>query len=1128
MRISQAVTTQISRNAQLRGAEYYASGAVRRVEQVDGIIHARVEGSATYDVWLEPSRGAIGVACTCPHFSDHLQPCKHIWATILAAESRGLPLLAPGSPAQHIRIQPVEITSSSVDDGLDEHEDELLYDEDGDPLPPSHFELKTPVARTPPRPTRAPPPAPPRWLQILNTINSAATLPHQPNAALVRPRGQLIFVIDVDASRLSATVTLQTMVRERKTNGDWRKPRPARVTSADVAALPLENEERQILERLFGARPAWSSYGDYGELTTFRLRGALLADIIPLLCESGRCFVHEVPSRPASANERGTAATSRSDTFFALSWDHGAPWTFALTIHRRDGAREYVVSGALRRDGEEMPVSAPLLIADGLLVTTSHVARVNDGGAWPWLKALREVGELTVPLEGREPLVDTLLLSPSLTADIPDELRVIVEDVPPRPMLRLTAGAGRRDRFEAETLVDYGGTRVIPEVPGGVIRSRDGSQLFRRDASAERRFLDRLHALGFRLEWSFAINRQVLQVSSRQVPRIVTTLLAENWHVEAAGVVYRQPSNATLQVSSGIDWFDLHGSVEYDGTRVALPTLLAAIDRGEAFVALGDGSMGLLPEEWLKKQRLVAALGTTEGDRLRFKPSQAALLDVLLSAQPEATHDEGFATARRELQAFDGIRAADPPPTFSGTLRGYQREGLGWLRFLRQFGLGGCLADDMGLGKTVMVLALIATSRAQVSADGARRPWLVVAPRSLVFNWTQEAARFTPDLAVLDYTGSGRDTLRHLFDDHDLVLTTYGTLRRDIAVLSSIMFDGVVLDESQAIKNAASASAKAVRLLRGTQRLALSGTPIENHLGELWSLFDFLNPGLLGTHSRFERNSTARAFDDEAVATLARGLRPFILRRTKTQVAPELPERTEQTMYCELEAPQRALYDELRAHYRTALLDRVNGTGLGGAKLQVLEALLRLRQAACHPGLIDASRQSDASAKLDVLLPHLAEAVDEGHKTLVFSQFTSLLALVRHRLDADGVAYEYLDGRTRDRQARVDRFQQDPSCRLFLISLKAGGVGLNLTAAEYVFVLDPWWNPAVEAQAIDRAHRIGQQRRVFAYRLIARDTVEERVLELQQRKKALADSILAGDGGLIRDLKREDLELLLS
>jgi SNF2 family DNA or RNA helicase len=304
---------------------------------------------------------------------------------------------------------------------------------------------------------------------------------------------------------------------------------------------------------------------------------------------------------------------------------------------------------------------------------------------------------------------------------------------------------------------------------------------------------------------------------------------------------------------------------------------------------------------------------------------------------------------------------------------------------------------------------------------------------------------------------------------------------------------------------------------------------VENHLGELWSLFEFLNPGMLGEAKVLKMaGGLGRNPSPEARHLLGHALRPFILRRTKHQVARELPAKTEQTIYCELEGPQRKQYDDLKKHYRDTLLQRVQSQGMGRSKMHVLEALLRLRQAACHPGLLDAKRVAEPSAKLDVLMDQLSELQEEGHKALVFSQFTSLLAIVRKRLDDAGVKYAYLDGTTRDRQARVDAFQNDPDCGLFLISLKAGGLGLNLTAAEYVFLLDPWWNPAVEAQAVDRAHRIGQTRPVFAYRLIARDTVEEKVLELQKTKRELADAILGEDNSLIRDLKREDLELLLS
>jgi len=533
----------------------------------------------------------------------------------------------------------------------------------------------------------------------------------------------------------------------------------------------------------------------------------------------------------------------------------------------------------------------------------------------------------------------------------------------------------------------------------------------------------------------------------------------------------------------------------------------------------------VLPEEWLKKYGLLVDLGTEEDGRLRFGGAQAGLLDALLAAQPGIRVDEAFEKARQSLHHFEGVSALDAPPGFHGELRGYQREGLGWLDYLQKFGFGGILADDMGLGKTVQVLAFLQRRRARRQSKG---PALAVVPRSLVFNWMQEAAKFTPRLRVLDYTGPNRHALRDDFAEFDLIVTTYGTLRTDIAELAPIEFDYVILDEAQAIKNADSQAAKAARLLRARHRLAMSGTPIENHLGELWSIFEFLNPGMLGTNPVFKRHTSGGGnLEDEDRSLLARALRPFILRRTKAQVVKDLPEKLEQTLHCDMEPAQRKVYEQLRAHYRTALL-RKETAELNRSKIEVLEALLRLRQAACHPGLIDPAAAGDPSAKLDMLLPQIAEVVEEGHKALVFSQFTSFLAIVRQRLDQEGLVYEYLDGRTRNRADRVERFQTDPDCGIFLISLKAGGLGLNLTAAEYVYLLDPWWNPAVEAQAIDRSHRIGQTERVFAYRLICRDTVEEKILDLQQKKRDLADAILNADNRIIQNLTRDDLEFLLS
>jgi SNF2 family DNA or RNA helicase len=365
-------------------------------------------------------------------------------------------------------------------------------------------------------------------------------------------------------------------------------------------------------------------------------------------------------------------------------------------------------------------------------------------------------------------------------------------------------------------------------------------------------------------------------------------------------------------------------------------------------------------------------------------------------------------------------------------------------------------------------------------------------------------------------------------DKYDLVVTTYGTLRRDIGFLATVEFDTVVLDEAQAIKNRESQAAKASRLLVGRHRLALTGTPIENHLGELGSLFEFLNPGLLGRLPTLEALFSGRAAGGEELAKVAEGLRPFILRRTKAQVLPDLPPKTEQVLHCTLTDRQRELYDQLRAGYQTTLLRQAETEGVSGSAIQVLEALLRLRQIACHPGLVNDEWADAGSAKLDTLFDLVDEVLDEGHKVIVFSQFTKLLAYVRQQVEEREISYAYLDGQTRKRGEVVERFQTDPSCNLFLISLKAGGVGLNLTAAGYVFLLDPWWNPAVEAQAIDRAHRIGQTQPVFAYRMIAQDTVEEKILQLQSTKRKIADAILEGEGGPLRELTADDLRMLLS
>jgi non-specific serine/threonine protein kinase len=409
-------------------------------------------------------------------------------------------------------------------------------------------------------------------------------------------------------------------------------------------------------------------------------------------------------------------------------------------------------------------------------------------------------------------------------------------------------------------------------------------------------------------------------------------------------------------------------------------------------------------------------------------------------------------------------------------------------------------------------------------------PSLLVVPKSLIANWERETERFTPGLSILEFVGNSRKKDAAVFSGYDIILTTYGTMLRDIEFMKDYRFDYIILDESQAIKNPLAQSSKAARLLNSAHRLVMTGTPVENNTFELWSQFAFLNPGLLGNMDYFKRefSTPIESRENEETAQLLRQLiYPFILRRTKEQVAPELPSRTERILYTDLEPAQRKLYNHTRDYYRGLLMGMIDKEGINDVRMKILEGLLRLRQICIHPALVDPAFRGE-SAKFVILLETLETLHAEGHKVLIFSQFVQSLHLLQKELDARQLHYVYLDGQTNDRQQQVDTFQDDRSIPFFLISLKAGGVGLNLTAADYVIHLDPWWNPAVEMQAADRAHRIGQDKPVFIYKIIARDSVEEKILQLQERKKELVDQLISTEGSFFKSITKDDVKVLFS
>ncbi|WP_163380605.1 DEAD/DEAH box helicase [Cyclobacterium sp. SYSU L10401] len=572
------------------------------------------------------------------------------------------------------------------------------------------------------------------------------------------------------------------------------------------------------------------------------------------------------------------------------------------------------------------------------------------------------------------------------------------------------------------------------------------------------------------------------------------------------------PPVVSMEFGSTQDWFELHAQVAFGNNKVKLKDIKTALDKDRNYVELSDGTIGILPEEWVKKFSRLFRTGETEKDQIKISKTQFNLMDEVeeLHNFPEILKE--IEDKKERLKQFTAIRQTKIPKKLKAELRPYQQVGLNWLNFLQEFGWGGILADDMGLGKTLQLITLICKV-----AEKKGTKVLVVAPTTLLFNWKDELEKFAPHLDYFIHHGNRYDSVEAL-QGHQVLLTSYGLVINDLELLKQIPFDIIIADESQAIKNTQSLRYKAITKLKGKFKIALTGTPIENGLAELYAQMNFVNPGFFQSFKGFKDHYLDPLKKGNAVILdeLQKKIKPFVLRRTKKEVLTELPEKTEEYLYCEMDPVQRKVYDAYRNEYRDYLMKKFEEEGAGSSKMYVLEGLTRLRQVCDATRLVTHTIGKDASAKIDLLLEHILEKTG-NHKLLVFSQFVKMLDIVQEKLQENHVSYTYLDGKTslKERESRVNQFQQDPSKRVFLISLKAGGTGLNLTAADYVYILDPWWNPAVENQAIDRCYRMGQEKHVIAYRLICKDTVEEKIMKLQAAKSKMAKEVIAeGDSFL--------------
>ena len=693
-----------------------------------------------------------------------------------------------------------------------------------------------------------------------------------------------------------------------------------------------------------------------------------------------------------------------------------------------------------------------------------------------------------------------------------------IEDSQPERHIYLSDEEGKYVVFHPQVM--YGDVLVAPESKENVWADESKLTFKERDVVFENEFLS--YFIGLHPKFERQSNYFHLSIEealdAMWLMEAIDKLQEENIRVfglnnlESTRYNLNKPS-FSIGLSSGTDWFDMTIDIKFGDQTVDLKQIQKSIVKQSNYVELKDGSIGILPKEWIEKYKKYFKLGNVKKDKIEISNFQFNIIDELYEQETNAPQFlQELYEKKKRLSNLKDLKSIPKPKGVKATLRDYQKEGLNWLVFLHENKLGGCLADDMGLGKTLQTIAFIQYLK-NLPTEGSL-PHLVVAPTSLMFNWLAELEKFAPGLKVLSFIGPNRHELINDIPQYDVVLTTYGSIIKDVEEHIKIEYNYVILDESQAIKNPQSQRFKAVRLLNSKNRLALTGTPIENNTFDLYSQFSFLNPGIFGSIKHFKSTFSEAIDKDQDEYTsdlLAKMINPFLLRRTKAQVAKELPTKTEVVIYCEMGKAQRKVYDHFKDYFRKKIQEQIENEGINKSQMYILQGLTKLRQICNSTALADKEKNyGNESTKLDELVRHLTEKV-HNHKILVFSQFVGMLHLVRERLEQEGILFEYLDGKTRNREEKVNNFQNNDKIRVFLISLKAGGTGLNLTEADYVYLIDPWWNPAVESQAIDRCYRIGQDKKVMAYRMICKDTIEEKIVQLQDKKKTVAADVIRVD-----------------
>jgi non-specific serine/threonine protein kinase len=1077
----------------LRGMEYYRNGRVRLVHVEDNSVTARVRGKAEYSVTVHRNGSGFVAQCTCPLGLT----CKHIIATLLTARDH--------------HSQNHAVTSSS----LAESQQEKLESD---------------------------------WHHFFHAIHQSSSSGQPPVSSTSSERSNWGIYFTIRLGRDVWTIT--AFRARRRKDGTYGAAYPTSVREQPYYHLAMSQKENLALMLLDSTDHAHTYPYHYLHRNGYQLgygqRNGMLFDLL----RDSDIYLEEDEARQNPL--RIGAETARFEIRLQEDGDYIQLQPAIVFPNREiplDNDTRILTSDPLwmLRGTEIFKIDHTITIESDLFSNrknprTNHTARGQRIALVDFLQAFRRQKTVAIPKAELSEFFASLSSIPQLLShlSLPDRdslpainrfegKHIYLEESTEGLIVRLKFVYGNRE-VECEAPSDFGD---LPPAPRDfLIYAGSGLNFLRviRDREGEAQALERLQISGARQS---AAGAEFIVRDGRATDWLLLELpklIEDGFRIFGEDKLKRHKVRRAkpilkVKVNSEIDWFDVQLVVDFDGILLSLKELRKSLAHRSRYVKLGDGSTALLPEEWIEQFSHLVNLSENKEEGIKVSRHHLTLIDTLCHAATLKEADQDYYESLQRLRDFQGIQEVTVTENFHGELRPYQKQGLSWLYFLQEFRFGGCLADDMGLGKTIQALSLLQNEKDR----GVTAPSLIVCPTSVLFNWEKEIQRFTPALRYLIHTGLERRRQRQ-FENCNLVLTSYGILRRDIEFLKDAKFHYAILDESQKVKNPLSQTAKAVRLLQANHRLALTGTPVENNAQELWSQFAFLNPGLLGSLNYFKRAFT-RPIEKEKNETTAHLLRklifPFVLRRTKNDVARELPDKVENLYYCTMSEPQQKVYNMWRDYYRAHVMEQINLKGLQKSRMYVLQGLTRLRQICCHPGLTE-KKYHHESGKFEALKEILETILAEDHKVLVFSQFVRMLRIISGYLNENAVPYAYLDGHTKDREQPVQQFQTDPAIRVFLISLRAGGFGLNLTAADYVILYDPWWNPAVEAQAIDRTHRIGQDKQVFSYKLIMRDSVEEKILQLQDRKKKLVSELIATDSGMFKHLTVEDIEVLFS